>query len=288
MRIGVSPWGSSLTGVRSAAAAAAEAGVDTLWLGDGLLAVADFPPWSGGMEPFVELAWLAGAYPSLGVGVGAAVLPLRDVLWVAKQSATLDQLTRGRFFLVVTPGIWEREFTYRGLSFRRRGDQFEDLLGALRAAFDGRGYAGKAVALPDDGRLSPLPFTPGGPPLWLAGERPTMERALTHGLPFQARALTPQTLGPLAREWFDRGGSELAVRIALELADQVGGPSSGPSPAQTNRIAGPAGHLLEQLNGFADLGVSDVSLMPGRDDLTSRRTIEALGSAILPALRGRL
>lgn len=118
MRVGVSPWGSSLAGVLRVASAAVEAGVDTLWLGDGLLVVPDFPQWCGGMEPLTELAWLAGRYPSVAVGIGAAVLPLRDVLWVAKQAATLDQLTQGRFFLVVTPGIWEREFVYRGLSYQ--------------------------------------------------------------------------------------------------------------------------------------------------------------------------
>ncbi len=121
MRIGVSPWGSSREGIIAVADAAAQAGLDEFWLGDGLLVVQDFPQWSGGMEPFVELAWLAGRHPEMGIGLGAAVLPLRDVLYVAKQAASLDQLTAGRFTLVVTPGIWEREFAYRGLSFKDRG-----------------------------------------------------------------------------------------------------------------------------------------------------------------------
>ncbi len=286
MRIGISPWGSSRSGVVGVAAAAADAGVDTLWLGDGLLAVPDFPQWSGGMEPFVELSWLAGRFPQLAVGVGAAVLPLRDVLWVAKQAATLDQLTKGRFFLVVTPGIWEREFVYRGLSYEKRGRRFDDAVSALQAALAGRGYQGTEFTLPDDGRLSPAPYTAGGPPLWLAGDRATFERALRRGLPFQARALTPTGLEPLASEWSSRGGGELAVRISIRLADQVETATvNATSVASANELAGPATYLADQLAAYQALGVTDVSLMPGRDDPTSLLTIEALATTILPALR---
>ena len=284
MRVGVSPWGSSLAGVLRVASAAVEAGVDTLWLGDGLLVVPDFPQWCGGMEPLTELAWLAGRYPSVAVGIGAAVLPLRDVLWVAKQAATLDQLTQGRFFLVVTPGIWEREFVYRGLSYQARGKRFDDFVDALQAAFVGRGYRGDAIELPEVGRLSPVPFTPGGPPVWLAGDRATFERALKRGLPFQARAARPEVLQPLAREWSERGGGELAVRIAVQVTDERAETGAVGSVAQANALVGPATYLAEQLVAYKDSGVTDVSLIPGHDDETSLRTIDALAAQILPAL----
>ena len=277
MRVGVSPWASSLAGVKRVAAAAAEARVDAFWLGDGLLVVPSFPRWSGGVEPFVELAWLAGRHPEIAIGVGAAVLPLRDPLLVVKQAATLDQLTEGRFFLVVTPGIWEREFAYRGLPFNGRGRRFEEFVGALRAGFAGEPYEGEHVTLPADGRLSPEPFTPGGPPLWLAGGRPTFERALRLGLGFQARTTPPAAFAATAREWFERGGGPLAMRIAIEVADTV--------VERPDALVGPPSYLTEQLAAYRELGLADVSLMPGRDDETSLRTIDALGGEILPALR---
>lgn len=287
MRIGVSPWGTSLKGIERVAQAAADGGLDTLWLGDGLLVVPDFPQFSGGMEPLIELAWLSGRHPSIGIGVGAAVLPLRDVLYLAKQAATLDHLTQGRFFLVLAPGFWEREFAYRGLSFKQRGRRFEDFLGALRAALAGTGYEGEQVRVPppEEGRVSPAPFTPGGPPLWLAGARATFERALKASLPFQARTARPDELAPLAREWFDRGGGELAVRIAIELADRVPArEGANGSVAQRNALIGPASYLAEQLAAYRALGVADVSLMPGRDDRTSLHTVEVLATEIVPSL----
>jgi alkanesulfonate monooxygenase SsuD/methylene tetrahydromethanopterin reductase-like flavin-dependent oxidoreductase (luciferase family) len=235
------------------------------------------------MEPFIELAWLAGRHPEVAIGVGAAVLPLRDVLSVAKQAATLDQLTEGRFFLVVTPGFWEREFAYRGLSFKRRGARFDDFVAALQAALAGEPYEGEQIALPAEGRVSPVPYTPGGPPLWLAGGRPTFERALRAGLPFQARTTPPAAFAATAREWFERGGGALAMRIAIEVADRVSA-SEPASASQTNALVGPPAYLAEQLAAYRELGLADVSLMPGRDDRTSLRTIELLGDEILPAL----
>jgi len=266
MRIGVSPFASTRDGARRVAAAAVEGGIDTIWLGDGLLEVDDFPMWSGGLEPFVELAYFAGRHPRIRVALGAAVLPLRDVHWVAKQAATLDQLTEGNFVLAVTPGFWAREFAYRGLVFEERGRRFEELVGALRGAWSVPGST--------DDRLSPAPFTPGGPPLWYAGGRATFERALRDGVPYQAPPTPPDQLREMAGEWFDRGGADLAVRISLEFGKRVA--TSG------DVLRGPAPYLLEQLVLYRALGVADVSIMPGRDDATSLRTIEVLASDVLP------
>jgi alkanesulfonate monooxygenase SsuD/methylene tetrahydromethanopterin reductase-like flavin-dependent oxidoreductase (luciferase family) len=278
--IGVSPWGSSREGAVAAADAAVLAGADTLWLGDGLLTVPDFPQWAGGLEPFVQLAWLAGRYPSVRVGLGAAVLPLRDVVWVVKQASTLDQLTAGRFDLVVAPGYWRREFEYLGLDFDHRGDRFDDLLLALQAGFVGSSYDGETLRLPEEGRLSPVPFTAGGPRFWLAGGRATFERALKTGRPFQARRpALPRELAPLATEWHDRGGAALALRVSLEVAATV----DESRPAET--VKGPPSYLAEQVVGYAELGVADLSVRPGQSDEASRRVIDALGDEIIPALR---
>ncbi len=286
MRIGVSPWGSSRDGIVRVADAAAQAGVDTFWLGDGLLVVPDFPQWSGGIEPFVELGWLAGRHPNVGVGLGAAVLPLRDVLYVAKQAATLDQLTDGRFTLAVTPGFWDREFAFRGLSFKDRGRRFDDLVRALQAIFNGEPYDGEFATVPPDGLLSPRPLTPGGPALWLAGGIPTIERALKTGLAFQARTTSPERFAPTAKDWFARGGGELGMRITLIAAEKIPAAGTDGGVTHNDALLGPPHYLAEQLAAYQELGLAEVSLMPGHSDEQSLRTIEALATEVLPALRG--
>ena len=256
------------------AEAALRVGIDTFWLGDGLLGRPDFPAWSGGMESFSELAWLAGRFPGASVALGAAVLPLRDPPWLAKSAASLDQLTEGRFTLVLAPGNWPDEFAALGRDFDRRGAALESGLWSLREIWS----AGAG-----DGGPSPRPWSPGGPPVWLAGARATMLRAIRLGLPFQASRIGPSALAPTAREWFDRGGTKLAVRVRMGV-NRRGPGSSPPTATDTGALIGSAAFLAEQVDAFRQLGVTDLSIMPGQDIESSLRTIEALAEQALPAL----
>jgi alkanesulfonate monooxygenase SsuD/methylene tetrahydromethanopterin reductase-like flavin-dependent oxidoreductase (luciferase family) len=272
LRIGISPWAANRAGVERVAEAALNAGIDTFWLGDGLLGRPDFPAWSGGMESFGELAWLAGRYPGASVALGAAVLPLRDPQWVAKSAATLDQLTEGRFTLVLAPGNWPDEFAAMSRDFDGRGSALESGFQTLREIWS---------AGPGDGGPSPRPFSPGGPPIWLAGARATMLRAIRLGLPFQVSRIGPSALAPTAREWFDRGGTTLAVRVRMGVG---GSESTTPTATDTGALIGSAAFLAEQVDAFRQLGVTDLSIMPGQDVDSSLRTIEALAEVALPAL----
>jgi len=47
-------------------------------------------------------------------------------------------------------------------------------------------------------------------------------------------------------------------------------------------LRGPTPYLLEQLVLYRAIGVADVSIMPGRDDATSLRTVDVLASEVLP------
>jgi alkanesulfonate monooxygenase SsuD/methylene tetrahydromethanopterin reductase-like flavin-dependent oxidoreductase (luciferase family) len=79
------------------------------------------------------------------------------------------------------------------------------------------------------GTLAPESYTPGGPPVWLAGERATMRLAARLGLPFQASRATPAELAPVARLWKELNGGLLAHRIYAE---------SGPVSASNGRTEG--------------------------------------------------
>jgi alkanesulfonate monooxygenase SsuD/methylene tetrahydromethanopterin reductase-like flavin-dependent oxidoreductase (luciferase family) len=278
MRLGLSPFASSRAGVEALAALAVEGGIDTLWLGDGLLHNPDFPTWSGAMEPCTELAWLAGRFPTARLGLSAAVLPLRDVTWLAKQAMTLDHVSSGRFVLAVAPGFWAAESAARGFAHAERGARFDDALEGLRAAFAGRQHDGPFARVP--AALSPGPLTPGGPDLWLAGAGATMQRALDRGLPFQASRASPDDLAPLARRWREHGGGLLAVRIRVGL-DRVTSRAGG---VDWQALTGPVDFLAAELARYANLGVADLSLLPGQDDHSSLATVEALVDEVVPAL----
>lgn len=267
MRIGISPFGSSRSAVLELADAAVESGIDTLWLGDGLFRRPDFAGWRGGLESMVELAWLAGRYPNVRVGITAAVLPLRDIDWLVREAATLDVVTEGRFVLAVAPGFWADELCYRGIEPAARGAELRRRLGRLRAGLSGE-------------RLSPAPFTPGGPPIWLAGAEPTMRLAAAEGLGYQASRALPDELEPAATRWRQLGGRLLAHRIYIEAGSAV---PDGEEVAR-HGLSGSASELLAGLLAYRRLGVGDLSLVLGHDDASGLNTLAVLTEEVLPAL----
>jgi len=271
LRLGISPFASTRDGARALAATAVSGGLDTIWMGDGLLANPDFPGWAGALEPFTELGWLAGATGCRRLGVSAAVLPVRDMAWLAKQALTLDVITDGGFVLAVAPGFWSDELAWRGVPFAARGTRFRDDLGMLRHLL---GEAGRP------GALAPAPSTPGGPPVWLAGGTATMQHALKLGLPFQASRLLPREVLPVAARWFAEGGTTLALRIRAQITTEA--PAG--HGVDWKAVAGPPSALVDAFGQYATAGVSDLSIVPGQDDDTSRRTVDALVTEVVPQL----
>ena len=238
---------------------AVNGGFDTLWFGDGLLRSDDYLGWQGGMESFVELAWLAGRFPGARIGISAAVLPLRDVEWLVKQANTMQHVTNDNFVLAVAAGFWDREFAHRGLRATERGPLFRQALQELIGA------------LPGD-QLSP--FAGNGPPVWLAGKRATMNLALELGLPYQPSRADPEMLAPVAKEWFDRGGGLLAHRVYIAVGND---PFAG-HEVDRQFVSGSPDQIADALGRFAELGVDDLSIAPGYDDASARHTIEALAA----------
>lgn len=267
MRIGISPFASSREVVLELATNAVNAGMDTLWLGDGYLANPDFGGWAGGMETMTELAWLSGCFPTARVGVTAAVLPLRDPCWLAKQANTLHRIAGGGFVLVVAAGFWRQDLEARGINFDQRGSVLAERLSEVRQALD-------------DSNLSPGPSEAGAPPVWLAGATATRRRAVELGLPFQSSRATPDELEPIASAFFDAGGVELCHRVRFE----AGSHSVDGEALDWHAVTGSSAQLVDALARFEAMGVTDLSIIPGQDDATSLRTIEVLASEVLPQL----
>ena len=267
MRVGVSPFATTREVTHELASAATDAGLDTIWLGDGYLANADFAGWAGGMETMTELAWLAGRLPSARVGISAAVLPLRDIGWLAKQANTLHQIAGGGLVLVTAAGFWAHDLEARGIDYDNRGAEYRARLDHLRTALN-------------DESLAPGPGEDGPPPVWLAGRAATLRLAIELGLPFQSSRATPEELAPLAQRFADEGGTMLAHRVRVQAGDH----HVRSANLDWHAVSGSVDEIVDALGRFRHIGVADLSIIPGSDDETSRQTIEVLGRDVLPQL----
>jgi alkanesulfonate monooxygenase SsuD/methylene tetrahydromethanopterin reductase-like flavin-dependent oxidoreductase (luciferase family) len=273
-QIAISPFGISRQNVLELARRAADAGLDGLTLGDGFVATPTFPIWSGGIDCFVELAWLAGGVPMRSYGVDAVVAPLRDPRALAKQAASLSAITDAHVHLALTAGFWEADARLFGFAFAERGARLEEALGALLAAWRGDAFDGRFWSWE-----APTPISPCHavelPELWLSGEQATMRRALRHKLPWQPTPLFPGELAPLAQRYRDAGGRALKVRARMSVDTPVTRDGALAFPT----LVGDAQFLADQLAEYEGLGADYISIVAGHDAASCAATIDALGVA---------
>jgi probable F420-dependent oxidoreductase len=122
-------------------------------------------------EPLVFLGFLAGLTCRVELFTGVLVLPMRQTVSVAKQTAEIDALSGGRLRLGVGVGHVEREFQALDQDYHTRGRRIEEQIELLRAlwvnetlTFHGRWHQ----LVQEAGLLGPRPVQ--RPiPLWLGG-----------------------------------------------------------------------------------------------------------------------
>ena len=89
------------------------------------------------IDPLIALSVIAASTQEIRLGTGVNILSQANPMYVAKQSASLDLLSNGRFMLGVGIGWLEEEFAALGVPFERRGARFDDYLKGMRKVWSG-------------------------------------------------------------------------------------------------------------------------------------------------------
>ena len=136
-------------------------------------------------EVLITMAMIAQATTRLRVGAGLLVMPMREPVMLAKQVATIDQLSGGRFMMAIGIGAYREEFeAWAGNRFpqARRGDMLEEGIAAFRnlsiekvSTFDGTYYSFKGLELAPKPLQRPFPLYVGG------HNEASLERAAKYG-----------------------------------------------------------------------------------------------------------
>nr|MBC8451644.1 LLM class flavin-dependent oxidoreductase [Rhodospirillaceae bacterium] len=138
---------------------------DSIWVGDHLAFTMPI------LDPFVQLAHACAYSKKLTVATGVYLLPMRHPAAAAKQAASLDHLSEGRFiFGVGVGGEFPREWELVGVPTSERGVRLTEGIEVMKklwtgepAAHDGKFYPFSEV------HMQPGAFQPGGPPIWCGG-----------------------------------------------------------------------------------------------------------------------
>lgn len=129
-------------------------------------------------EPFVLYGFLAAVAPELELVTAIVILPQRQTALVAKQAASVDRLTQGKFRLGVGLGWNPIEYEALGQPWKGRAKRFEEQIELLRELFKNpsitfNGDYHKVTAA----GLNPLPID-GRIPIWVGAQaEPAVRRA---------------------------------------------------------------------------------------------------------------
>lgn len=110
-----------------------ESGIDIIWLRDVPFLDPGFGDAGQVYDPMVYGGLLAGMTKRIAIGTAGIVLPLRDPIIVAKQAATLDQLSGGRFILGLSSGDRYSEYPAFGSNFENRAERYREARGIIRS-----------------------------------------------------------------------------------------------------------------------------------------------------------
>ncbi len=155
-------------------------GFDGAWLNDHLT---DLDPDAPGpsLEALTLLATLVHRVPGLRVGHAVLSNTFRHPVLLAKAATVLDHATGGRLVLGLGAGWYEGEHEPFGIPLAPIGERIDRLVSAvevLRLLFSPEAAAAPGITRADpfyplSGAVNaPAPLTPGGPPIFLGGQKP--------------------------------------------------------------------------------------------------------------------
>jgi probable F420-dependent oxidoreductase len=134
-------------------------------------------------DPFVSLSFIAAATESLRIGTAICLVIERDPIITAKEVASLDRLSGGRFIFGVGAGWNEEEMANHGTDPARRFGLLRERVEAIKEIWttDEASYHGKNVDF-DPIWCWPKPVQKPHPPILVGGNgRTVYDRVLAYG-----------------------------------------------------------------------------------------------------------
>jgi alkanesulfonate monooxygenase SsuD/methylene tetrahydromethanopterin reductase-like flavin-dependent oxidoreductase (luciferase family) len=239
-------------------------------------------------ESLIALAAAAAATERIGLMTNIVLGPTRNPILLAKESASLDQLSGGRFTLGIAVGSRHDDYEAAERDFATRGKRMDQDLELLHRAWRGELVDGAQKP------VGPRPVNGERVPVLIGGmSDKAIERTLKWGVGWTVGGAPPEVGGPFAdrvrQAWTEAGregeprivglsyfalGDDAAQKATDYLSDyygDFGGKRAAAIPVTPAALAG-------TIARFADYGFDELFLDPTSGDLEQ---VELLADAVL-------
>jgi alkanesulfonate monooxygenase SsuD/methylene tetrahydromethanopterin reductase-like flavin-dependent oxidoreductase (luciferase family) len=202
-------------------------------------------------ESLVSLAAAAAVTERVGLLTNILLATTRSPVLLAKEAASVDQLSAGRLTLGMAVGGRKDDFEATGTEFEHRGKRFDEDLELMHNAWKGNPVIGGC-----DEPISPLPTNGTNVPIVFGGTSDqAIERVVKYGIGWTAGGAAPDAVGPFAEKvraaWKNSGRPGEPKIIALSyfsVGDDV-------VEASKQYILRYYAYLGDKAQGFAEYGV---------------------------------
>ncbi|HSB77922.1 MAG TPA: TIGR03619 family F420-dependent LLM class oxidoreductase [Candidatus Methylomirabilis sp.] len=250
---------------------AEERGLDSVWVTDHVIVPRDLDIIYRDhmLDPLAVLPWLAGVTQRIAIGTSVVILPYRSPIPVAKLLASVDVLSGGRLIVGAAVGWMEGEFAALGIPIKERASRADEALQLFRSLWTQEypEVATKRYRL-EGVKASPMPLQKPHPPLLIGGgSGGAFRRVARFGDGWHASATTPQAFRQgqeeVNRYWKELGreGTPIwTLRIPV-LIQGIHRPAVDMALIRGRFvIQGPVTKVIEELEGYRNLGCSHVAL----------------------------
>ena len=182
---------------------------DSIWLSDRVVGERSSP------EPLIALSMVAGYSERMKFGTSVLQLPVRNPVVLAKEMATLDYLSNGRFLPAIGLGQEDpREYEACGVSKEDRGRRTDEAVDVMRCLWheDNVTYEGRFFSL-HDVTINPKPVQVPSLPVWIGGRSTAAQRRVGRvGDGWLVSSATPQEV---------REGIDVIFATAAEYGREI-------------------------------------------------------------------